>query len=160
MSFLLQEEETKVVPFSHFPFHLFGIGDIPLSYKLSLSGQIPSSIIPMITSLPKEEAGHIPLFGFRPRNWWSCQRTPVVLHCELGACRFQIAKMVSYWCWIHEWREPTKRAINLHGIEDNDVSVDQWHDSWVENVVGFCKLSMWMMYVTMSCILHILERHY
>ncbi|KAH0989963.1 hypothetical protein GBA52_001446 [Prunus armeniaca] len=52
MSFLLHRDEVNDVPFSHLPFHLSGTCGIPLSLKLSLSGQIPESITPMITPSP------------------------------------------------------------------------------------------------------------
>ncbi|KAJ0785755.1 hypothetical protein HanOQP8_Chr02g0046851 [Helianthus annuus] len=52
ISFLLHKEELKWNPTSHSPFHLDGTELIPWSLKLSLSGQIPLSTSPMITSFP------------------------------------------------------------------------------------------------------------
>ncbi|KAL4183596.1 hypothetical protein AMTRI_Chr11g99060 [Amborella trichopoda] len=68
MSFLLQRDGVNPVPFSHAPFHLSGTADNPWSEKLSLSGQIPVSMIPTMTSRPKEATGQIPFFFLRPRN--------------------------------------------------------------------------------------------
>ncbi|KAL4183601.1 hypothetical protein AMTRI_Chr11g99080 [Amborella trichopoda] len=68
MSFRLQRYGVNPVPFSHAPFHLSGTTANPWSEKLSLSGQIPVSMIPTITSRPKEATGQIPLFLLMPRN--------------------------------------------------------------------------------------------
>ncbi|KAL4183603.1 hypothetical protein AMTRI_Chr11g99090 [Amborella trichopoda] len=68
MSFLLQRDGVNPVPFSHAPFHLSGTADNPWSEKLLLSGQIPVSMIPTMTSRPKEATGQIPFLFLRPRN--------------------------------------------------------------------------------------------
>ena len=59
MSFLLQFEGLNAVPFSHCTFHFCGTGDIPSSLKFSLSGQIPVSIMPTITSSDVTRNGNI-----------------------------------------------------------------------------------------------------
>ncbi|KAK2971859.1 hypothetical protein RJ640_000876 [Escallonia rubra] len=74
ISFLLQREALKSVPFSHVPFHLPGIGDIPLSLKLSLSGQIPVSNNPMITSLPDRRDERLPSPSGSASNPSKCRK--------------------------------------------------------------------------------------
>ncbi|KAF1872496.1 hypothetical protein Lal_00016797 [Lupinus albus] len=59
---------VKFVPVSHSPFHVAGIGPIPVSSKLLLSGQIPVSRTPTMTSLDELDSGKRSALLSRPRN--------------------------------------------------------------------------------------------
>ncbi|KAM1814225.1 hypothetical protein ACFX11_027912 [Malus domestica] len=67
-SFLLQFETENFVPSSQVPFQRKGTGEMPVSWKLTCSGQIPVSTKPMITSEAKLEALQSPLPFCKPRN--------------------------------------------------------------------------------------------